>query len=1008
MTRGNWQRRVELNESRRAEAKEKKHRNEEKRNNKARVQEFFKLLDGSWNQLIKAKQRRSSNEFDGYRINVWVNVPPSDAIPLLDMVSKKSSFDDDMMLSSPKNKRKGKKRSSSIEIMESDPSPRKPSNFKNKKKAHPRSHHQPLSSEKQDGPMAMPKLCRSHFFHGKCRYASSNQGKKGGGTTCAYAHYETNSSRTMADIVNSNPHAKKSLFQSEQALPSLSSTQAEGGVDGDNDDAMDMVFYLSIPIIPHNDSDIIIPSEYIVSTLNEKSCNISSIQYLTMDEFLVFDRYQGGGLTATEMELVQTLGATSTAGGSTSHTVADRAIELPSSVLEDILLFLPDSAVALMSSVCKTWNIEIGKQSTNLWRHLLQRRGWPIPDTIDDIMDDEVIDGDQHDTITLYRESFLAHYAALRDIKALASGADDLLAGGGSSTSSTTKDSWKTGPQFALQNFAAVEGSPPYGSHCLAIQVWSPNHILAAFSNDCTIRLYTAASRGGKKTTATSSRDNRSCRELICHSMDPYKNTKRKKCQLLDMAMDDDMVGCLFRVVESAVERATFVLTTVRKEDFLSTDDLQEEDVLNFIDIGQCMLNFILSYDDETNYNYHGMEEIWRPAMTQLKFAIASGGCEMDDIEVLVSDSLESCGYGRFLLDVMVSIPSEDYHDDDDDDSDLRMTVLFRNIVLFSSSTNSIVWMTDVPNMEQRKTLTLACTKTAMNSDTRKKIAPLVVGTELAPLYGTWCVPVKYSGNTQEIPLIEYSISLDTSTQEHVLVGDHNDNPWMPISTSITTMINRPLIVHDSEIIIGDTWWKEVEEDKFIYKSTVLFHPIVQSSPQRQKTIIEVSGNLAIVDLVPLRKTHVLALCWKYPLLEAMDDVDGQWFGDAAASSAVEDNTNERFPSVVAVILDIQNRTEISRVCLVGGKTPDPKWTQSPQSIKIITSNDTLGAVLWWKGIVMAGRDIQQSERTTTKRYGGYDNFVEETPRNVKTKKKKTPKKGSKKDGFARGMSLRG
>jgi hypothetical protein len=69
----------------------------------------------------------------------------------------------------------------------------------------------------------------------------------------------------------------------------------------------------------------------------------------------------------------------------------------------------------------------------------------------------------------------------------------------------------------------------------------------------------------------------------------------------------------------------------------------------------------------------------------------------------------------------------------------------------------------------------------------------------------------------------------------------------------------------------------------------------------------------------------------------------------------------------------------------------------------------TIGVGVWWKGVVMTGNDVRDlgrsegvggSEESTTKGGNG--------GRTKKKKKGKPPNKGGKKDGFARGMSMRG
>ena len=68
--------------------------------------------------------------------------------------------------------------------------------------------------------------------------------------------------------------------------------------------------------------------------------------------------------------------------------------------------------------------------------------------------------------------------------------------------------------------------------------------------------------------------------------------------------------------------------------------------------------------------------------------------------------------------------------------------------------------------------------------------------------------------------------------------------------------------------------------------------------------------------------------------------------------------------------------------------------------LRVAIAGGTVGVSCWWKGIVMAGEEVRGDTSA-----GIEEAVVAGKP---KKKKKKTPKKGGKKDGFARGMSLRG
>src|SRR6056300_1337574 len=88
MVRGNWQRRVELNESRRKDAKQRKQRQDEKKLYKANVQALLTMLERHGemiNQQYQRRQRKYGNADQpsptppSWNICLWTDSSPSDA-----------------------------------------------------------------------------------------------------------------------------------------------------------------------------------------------------------------------------------------------------------------------------------------------------------------------------------------------------------------------------------------------------------------------------------------------------------------------------------------------------------------------------------------------------------------------------------------------------------------------------------------------------------------------------------------------------------------------------------------------------------------------------------------------------------------------------------------------------------------------------------------------------------------------------------------------------------------
>jgi hypothetical protein len=277
--------------------------------------------------------------------------------------------------------------------------------------------------------------------------------------------------------------------------------------------------------------------------------------------------------------------------------------------LEHILTFLEDKAVASMSVVCSAWHQEIGKHSGNLWKHLLHRKMWPIPANKNDSTESS-----PEDERRRLRQAFLSHYVAVRDLKALQSGIAGLL-------HRKSMDE----REGCFRSFDCARGSPQSGNPCVAAKIWSANRFLVAYQQDCSLRLFDSVERSG-------SSGHKHCREVIGRSMDPYQHTKKRACTLLDMALDEEHIGTLLHVKEDGTQAEAFIFTVLGREDFLIDDeDAKYDATTQVIDIGQSVFNYLLSCEELD----HGL--------LQLHDFIREGG-ELDDVEVLVSPTVVSCG----------------------------------------------------------------------------------------------------------------------------------------------------------------------------------------------------------------------------------------------------------------------------------------------------------------------------------------------------------------------------
>jgi hypothetical protein len=97
--------------------------------------------------------------------------------------------------------------------------------------------------------------------------------------------------------------------------------------------------------------------------------------------------------------------------------------------------------------------------------------------------------------------------------------------------------------------------------------------------------------------------------------------------------------------------------------------------VLHVISIGEAVLNYLLSFEEADH------------RLLRLYDFLTDGG-DMSEVEILASHSIKACGYGRFLVEVSISIPSLELDEEED-----IMILLDRKVILFSATAEAIVWM---------------------------------------------------------------------------------------------------------------------------------------------------------------------------------------------------------------------------------------------------------------------------------------------------------------------------
>lgn len=973
MVRGNWQRRVEKAEARRQDNKQKKARSEEKRIFKTMAQDAIGFLDKHMDAI-----RRRSSDTDTWNLHIWTDSLPSKSPPFLDMVdepggnskgrARSSSIEDSDAIPEGKGGKKGRGRSGSFHHQ----------GGKGNKKVHPRSKEADAAPA-DDSKAFTPELCRSQFFSGKCQ----NPQKKGNKNGCRCVHYNNKQLKTLAAVLNSRAKELDALDKAEETCSKQDI--AEAAVSG----AMEIVYYLNVRIPSnigtveetadpeaHGHANTI--SHLVTKTLSANACGVGGIVYMVISspsqDALLYDRNRDGIVISDFASQVLGSVGLGDAGAGEDGSEMFQAQNLSIAILEHILSFCEAPAVAASSQVCTAWHREIGSCSPSLWRQLLDQRAWPYPVTDGD--DQNNMDGSGvtlHDKETSaalakqLREEFEKHYQVLRDMRAVQMALTAML------TKRTCLEE-----EMTYQAFSTRRGAPQAPNSCVAVEVWGPNQVLAAYS-DNTVRLFEAHKKAKGNSNSTRKIE-KSCRELLCQSIDPFTHTKKKSCFLEAMGLDEDVVGCLCSVADESSDKKTpHILVIIRREDLLvvdfSTDTAgrtsePEEGALHVIDVEEAVLNYVLSLDHVDH------------RLLRLHDFLALGG-DQEEVEFIVSQSMAACGFGRFMLEVAISIPRNLDDDDNDDDLAGDMILLDRKLFLFSASLGAIVYMGDSnppndPLPSRLEDMTLSSLRRALpggGSRTSCNVAsvshahaPAVMSCEIEP-----------SGTIDG----HYVLGSSEWTQTERALGEG----W-----SLRPDGKRPIVVTPTDVIVGDSLATEPNQNgERSYKATITFYsrfPGLDGSVAAIAKLV-IGENCTMDRMFGFRDDYVILLVRFFTEtgFAAVDGGGGHWGTD-------------RVSRVFALTIHVPSRREIERICLYEDL--------GSNKLTFAVSGDTVACGVWLKGLIMTGSDV----RSVGLKSDGKSVIVLEDANNKATKKKKEKKRRSKgsgkKDGFARGQSLRG
>lgn len=793
------------------------------------------------------------------------------------------------------------------------------------KKVHPRSK-EAASPMHHDDNEQVPLCSMARFFLDKVVQTP----KKGGSNI---HDQEVEPLKTLASVVKEMTVLKKTMTAAKVAI--------HGDATETSPDTMELLNYSYVEAseIQQSEETYASLSDSLIQQLNQNEVNLGKIVYVAADDKLIFDRYRDG-VFMNERDMLMALGGHDELGrrrisvGSESEA-QETLHKLPGSILELTLSFLPDSAVAACVCVCKHWNNEIGRASPNLWQQLLARRKWPLP---------------RDQSVFAVRKMFIDHYTTVRNVNAIR------LA----MTALTTR---RVQPEIEMcyQDFSSRKQAPSEGNECVAIQIWSETRMLVAYGMDCSLRLFEAAPKLSQE---------KLCKEIVYQRLDPYKNTKRRRCTLLDMALDDECIGSLCQVKNDG--KTQHILIVVNREEFLLCDSSAQMDKggqpeeldLNIIDISEATINYVLTSETADH------------RQLQLLDFIQDGG-ELTDIEVLASERMVSCGSGRFMVEVSISIPLRDDADDDNDDNgDDSMRLIERKLVLFSASVGAIVWVGDgcYPSstiLPRDRPMTLVGHRTILPGDYRPTCTFVVASPESPSLLVGSIDP---SGTVKNPSLLSGS-----SIVPNKMLTDE----WQ-----LVPVRHRLVVLGNDYAIAADQLEKAIGEGVFEKKTVISFLPLHQQDEGLGYRSMELSS-MIVLRMVMFGEDHLCLVCREFGDFIQVDAADGvQRMTMAPQTTCI-------------MIIHIPSCHEIYRADagmeqVVNTSLPAPILSSN-------TNISTIGCALGWSGVSITGDDVRRAHVSNEKG---------EQAKEKNKKKKKASKpgdaKGRKKDGFARGMSSRG
>lgn len=721
-----WQTKAEKAAERRTLSKENKHQRDRRRLNKSLAQALLTFLQENNHSILLSASTGTNKDAD-VNIHLWTDSTPT-GHPFLSLTKDEDPSEDNFGFPSTPEKRQGRPRSNSYNDRP-PASPKTFKGGRNRSNSDAVDPVVPGTNKKQMGrprtgstasdhsnseESKSLQLCTDHFFgccslnlisggNGnrrrsidashpvpRCAHGLHPSLKKGNPSLAAILLKQSYTSETKN--VDSSPKRLESNKKALGAASQMAKVVLTGGTGSTSSvsalGGMDMLYHLQSKISmremhysPDTHSSLLV--DEVSDMLAKHECSLGSLVYLTINDIMVFDRYRDGIVLRDADEELLLYGGSKRRSVSVgeyaecivqetkdSSSVQDgeekvagsvvalhqRLVQyLPGNVLEYILLYLPDYAAAHFPRVCKAWHNEIQNASRGLWTQIMDRNRWPHGHIqVEDL------------SAAPYRDTFVEHYKAVRDVNAIMQGLVHVLAGTDSSVAS------KEHKDVALFDFKDSIGRPITGE--TFVQMWSTSRILVG-SGDCTLHLYDIVD--------TSSGSGKRCKQSVRVIAAPFSSSKKRSCSLVGLDLDNDSIGCLFKA-ECDFE-SEFWFSLIERDGLLCAgkggshiSELDDESVKSY-DMKALILDYLQTTGEEGVTTW-----------LQSHFS-AADEIDISGLEIDVSNKFVPCGNGEFLFEAQMIY----WFQDEDPNDYARHTepLALSKIFLFSSDSGKVSWL---------------------------------------------------------------------------------------------------------------------------------------------------------------------------------------------------------------------------------------------------------------------------------------------------------------------------